>query len=111
MSGTTPGPWDQTAATAPAPAAAAIKATDFLSAQRANKRNTWLLIIILLLLGGALGYVGGALIESYSYGGSDYSYSYDVERPSLTVLSPLGVIGGGALVSIGLVASAVTFAF
>jgi heat shock protein HtpX len=111
MSGTTPGPWDKTAAAAPAPAAAAIKATDFLAAQRANKRNTWLLIVILLLLGGALGYVGGALIESYSYSRSDYSYSYDVERPSFTVLSPLGVIGGGALISIGLAASAVTFAF
>jgi heat shock protein HtpX len=113
MSGTTPGPWDKTAAVAPAPAAAAIKATDFLSAQRANKRNTWLLIIILLLLGGALGYVGGALIESYSYSysRSDYSYAYDVERPSLTTISAFGVIGGGALVSIGLIASAVTFAF
>src|SRR5215470_1634229 len=108
MSGTTPGPWDKTAAAAPAPAAAAIKATDFLSAQRANKRNTWLLIVILLLLGGVLGYVGGALIESYSY--SDYAYS-DVERPSFAVLSAFGVIGGGALVSIGLVASAITFAF
>ena len=60
MSGTPPGPWDQTAAAALAPAAAAIKATDFLAAQRANKRNTWLLIVILLLLGAALGYVGGA---------------------------------------------------
>jgi heat shock protein HtpX len=107
MSGTTPGPWDQTGAAAPAPAAAAIKATDFLAAQRANKRNTWLLIVILLLLGGTLGYVGGALIESHSR----YDYSYDVERSPLTVLSPFGVIGGGALVSIGLIASAVTFAF
>jgi len=109
MSGTTEGPWDQTpAASPPPPGPVAIKATDFLSAQRANKRNTWLLIIILLLLGGTLGYLGGALIETYSY--SDYSYS-DVERPSLVALSPLGVIGGGALFSIGLIASGVTFAF
>jgi len=110
VSGTTPGPWDKTAAASPAPAAAAIKATDFLSAQRANKRNTWLLIIILLLLGGGLGYVGGALIESYSSSYSDYSYP-EVERTPFAALSPLGVIGGGALVSIGLAASAVTFAF
>jgi len=128
MSDTPPGPWDKTPAASPQPppaasppptpaatpppTPAAIKATDFLSAQRANKRNTWLLIVILLLLGGALGYVGGALIESYSYpySYSDYAYS-DVERPSLAVLSAWGVIGGGALVSIGLVASAVTFAF
>jgi len=111
MSGPAEGPWDKAPeASPPPPAAAAIKATDFLSAQRANKRNTWLLIIILLLLGGTLGYLGGALIQSYSYSYSDYSYS-DVERPSLLALSPLGVIGGGALVSIGLIASAVTFAF
>ncbi len=109
MSGPAEGPWDKAReASPPPPGPVAIKATDFLSAQRANKRNTWLLIIILLLLGGTLGYLGGALIETYSY--SDYSYS-DVERPSLVALSPLGVIGGGALVSIGLVASAVTFAF
>jgi heat shock protein HtpX len=116
MSGTTAGPWDKTPAASPPPpppagapsGPAAIKATDFLAAQRANKRNTWLLIIILLLLGGALGYVGGALIQSYSY--SRYSYS-DVERPSLTALSPFGVIGAGALISIGLAASGVTFAF
>lgn len=108
MSGPAEGPWDKASEASPPPAAGAIKATDFLSAQRANKRNTWLLIIILLLLGGTLGYLGGALIQSYSYSG--YSYS-DVERPSLVALSPLGVIGGGALVSIGLIASAVTFAF
>ncbi|MGH6960731.1 MAG: M48 family metallopeptidase, partial [Dongiaceae bacterium] len=75
------------------------------------KRNTWLLIVILLLLGGTLGYVGGALIDSYSYSRSYSGYAYDVERPSLVAFSPLGVIGGGALVSIGLIASGVTFAF
>lgn len=119
MSGTTPGPWDKTAAASPAPAAspppaaAAIKATDFLSAQRANKRNTWLLIIILLLLGGTLGYVGGALIESYSrpyYSYSDVE-SYSGARGAFTAISAFGVIGGGALISIGLIASGVTFAF
>jgi heat shock protein HtpX len=111
MSGPTPGPWDRTPPPPPGgepPKPVAIKATDFLAAQRANKRNTWLLIVILLLLGGTLGYLGGALIQSYSYSG--YSYS-DVERPSLTALSPLGVIGAGALISIGLAASGVTFAF
>jgi heat shock protein HtpX len=118
MSGTTPGPWDNTpTASPPSPDSAprrpaAIKATDFLSAQRANKRNTWLLIIILLLLGGTLGYLGGALFESYSYPNSYPDYSRpEVERPSFVALSPLGIIGGGALVSIGLIASGVTFAF
>jgi heat shock protein HtpX len=95
------GPWG-TVPDAPAPASASINATDFLSAQRANRRNTWLLILILLLLGGAIGYLGGALIESYSgpYG-----------EAGLIALSPLGVIGGGGLIAIGLGASAVTFAF
>ena len=110
MSGSAEGPWDKAPEASPPPAAAAIKATDFLAAQRANKRNTWLLIIILLLLGGTLGYLGGALIESYSHSHSDYSYS-GVERGPFVALSPLGIIGGGALVSIGLAASAVTFAF
>jgi heat shock protein HtpX len=92
----------------------AIKATDFLAAQRANKRNTWLLIIILLLLGGALGYVGGALLESYSR--PSYSSYSDVESYSgagraFTAISAFGIVGGGALISIGLIASAVTFAF
>jgi heat shock protein HtpX len=118
MSGTTAGPWDKTpAASPPPPPPAAIKATDFLAAQRANKRNTWLLIIILLLLGGTLGYLGGALIESYSYSrfgpsalveSDSYSYS---GRSMLTTLSAFGVIGAGALISIGLAASGVTFAF
>ncbi len=120
MSDTTPGPWDKTPAPATPPPApdgpprrpVAINATDFVAAQRANKRNTWLLIIILLLLGGTLGYLGGALIESYSYSSSYSGYPYpDVERPSFVAFSALGVIGSGALVSIGLAASAVTFAF
>ena len=107
MGGTAAGPWDQTPAVAPPPRRpVAINATDFVAAQRANKRNTWLLIIILLLLGGTLGYLGGALIESYSRSG----YT-DIERPSLVALSPFGIIGAGALVSIGLAASGVTFAF
>jgi len=95
------GPWG-TVPDAPPPAPASINATDFLSAQRANRRNTWLLILILLLLGGAIGYLGGALIESHSGPYSD---------AGLIALSPLGVIGGGGLIAIGLGASAMTFAF
>jgi heat shock protein HtpX len=85
------------------PAATALNATDFLAAQRANRRNTRLLILVLLLLGGALGYLGGAMLEVYA-----------LEKPEeavLTAASVGGVIGGGSLVSIGLIASAVTFAF
>jgi heat shock protein HtpX len=100
MSGTASGPWGAVPE-APPPKPVSINATDFLSAQRANRRNTWLLILVLLLLGGAIGYLGGALIESYSqpYGGG------------VEALSAFGVIGGGGLIAIGLGASAVTFAF
>ena len=100
MSGPASGPWGAVPEATP-PKPVSINATDFLSAQRANRRNTWLLILILLLLGGTIGYLGGALIESYSqpYGGG------------VETLSAFGVIGGGGLIAIGLGASAVTFAF
>ena len=101
MSSTSPGPWGAVP-DAPPSAPVGINATDFLSAQRANRRNTWWLILILLLLGGVIGYLGGALIESYSQSYGD---------AALLAVSPFGVIGGGALISIGLGASAVTFAF
>jgi len=95
------GPWGD-APEAPRPAVA-INATDFLAAQRVNRRNTWILILVLLLLGGALGYLCGAMLEVYG-----------LARPEtavLTAVSVSGVIGGGALISIGLIASAITFAF
>ncbi|MGH6886030.1 MAG: M48 family metallopeptidase [Geminicoccales bacterium] len=99
MTGGASGPWGDIPES-PSPRAG-INATDFLSAQRANRRNTWWLILALLLLGGIIGYLGGALIESFS--GSP--------EATLAALSPFGVIGGGALIAIGLGASAVTFAF
>jgi heat shock protein HtpX len=92
------GPWDQRAA-AP-PSGPRLNATDFLAAQRANQRNTAWLIIILLLLGAGVGYTLGAFLEAYlGTGGA-----------AEAAASPLGVILGGGMVSIGLVASAVTFA-
>ena len=90
-------PWGE-APEAPRPAVG-VNATDFLAAQRVNRRNTWMLILVLLLLGGTLGYLCGALFEAYT-----------LDRPAVAV-SAAGVIGGGALISIGLIASAVTFAF
>ena len=94
MSERAAGPWGE----APRPAVG-VNATDFLAAQRVNRRNTWMLILVLLLLGGTLGYLCGALFEAYT-----------LDRPAVAV-SAAGVIGGGALISIGLIASAVTFAF
>ncbi len=81
--------------------APAINATDFLAAQRANRRNTDLLVVVLLLLGAALGYVLG-------WG----AQNWDAEDPLAIVLvmSPWGIVGGGVLLAIGCMATAVTFA-
>jgi len=100
---TTHGPWGDVPAPEPPrpPAAAAVKATDFLAAQRANRRNTVWLIAILLVLGAILGYLLGAIFEAYS--GSAVS-------TGAAGISAFGVIGAGGLLSIGLVATAVTFA-
>jgi heat shock protein HtpX len=97
MSETPSGPWTEPTAE---PAGPRVNATDFLSAQRANRRNTVWLIIVLLALGAGVGYTLGAFLETYLG---------TAIRPDV-VASPLGVILGGGMVSIGLVASAVTFA-
>jgi heat shock protein HtpX len=101
MNTSTHGPWGDAPSPAAPTSAAVIKATDFLAAQRANRRNTFWLVLILLVLGAVLGYLVGAVIDAYAgpqmAGGS-------------TGLSAFGVIGGGALLSIGLLATAVTFA-
>lgn len=102
MSSTADGPWGHAPAAAPSPVAA-VKATDFVAAQRANERNTWLLILVLLLLGGLIGYVGGAAVDAFSRGAG--------HEMNLFAISTGGVIGAGGLISIGLAASAVTFAF
>lgn len=77
-----------------------VNATDFLSAQAANRRNTLLLIFILILLGMGLGYAVGWAIEAWS--GESYQMS-DVAR-----LSTGGIFGAMVLGGIGTVASVVT---
>jgi Peptidase family M48 len=79
-----------------------INATDFAAAQRANRRNTIWLILILLLLGGGFGYVLGWAWENVEAGGYETA---DLLRPSMR-----GMIGGLILLSIGVGATAVTFA-
>lgn len=49
-----------------APAEAAFTATDYLGAARRNRRNTWALIAIMILVGVVLGYLAGALLEAYA---------------------------------------------
>lgn len=79
-----------------------INATDFLAAQRANRRNTVWLIVILLLLGGGFGYVLGWAGETYATSRFEYV--------DLLAFSMPGAIGGLILLSIGVGATAVTFA-
>jgi len=98
-----PGPWGARpgeappASPPPPPPAPAASRTDFLAAQRANRRNTMWLVVLLLVLGAALGYVIGFAIEVAGSGAP------------LDALSPLGLFLGVVLVGIGGVASIVTF--
>ncbi|MGH6892947.1 MAG: M48 family metallopeptidase, partial [Dongiaceae bacterium] len=79
-----------------------INSTDFLAAQRANRRKTIWLILVLLLLGGGLGYVLGWAGETYAQSRFEY---VDLLR-----LSVPGLVGGLILLGIGVGATAVTFA-
>ena len=79
-----------------------INATDFLAAQRANRRNTIWLILILLLVGGGFGYVLGWAVDTYRQTQFEYL--------DLAQLSLPGLIGALAFLSIGVGATAVTFA-
>lgn len=79
-----------------------INATDFLAAQRANRRNTIWLVLILLLLGGSFGYVLGWAGQSFA---ESRFQTVDLLRFSMP-----GLIGSLILLSIGVGATAVTFA-
>ena len=79
-----------------------INSTDFLAAQRANRRNTVWLILILLLLGGGFGYVLG-------WAGGTYTQSR-FEYVDLLAFSMPGGIGALIFLSIGMIATTVTFA-
>jgi heat shock protein HtpX len=109
-----------------------LRGTDFLSAQRANHRNTVWLIVILLTIGAVMGYLLGWTGEAFSRtsNGQDVIFltrfvawmltSTDrqpvLQEPvddagAFLLLSPIGIIAGGGLVTIGLLAMAATFQF
>ena len=98
------GPWDRHPAPPAARAAPTmppvqrVNSTDFVAAQRANRRKTWLLIVSLIVLGFLVGYVLGWAIEAWS-GDSQYP---------LSEVSALGILGGVVFSGIGLGAAAVT---
>jgi heat shock protein HtpX len=76
-----------------------IHSTDFLAAQAENRRNTWLLIVALIMLGCILGYLIGWALEAWS---TDAGYE------ALVAVSPLGILGATALAGIGVISSGVT---
>ena len=81
----------------------------YRAAQRANRRNTIWLIVILIALAGTLGYLIGLVFDVYFT--ADPKQIDDLELAAyLTVPSAAGVIVSGGLMSIGLIASAVAFA-
>ncbi len=86
-----------------------VVSTDFIAAQRANKRNTIWLIVILIGLAGALGYLLGLVFDVYVSADREQLEQLDLAA-YLTAPSAAGVIVSGALMSIGLIASGVAFA-
>ncbi len=80
-------------ATARSPAGAAVGATDFLAAQRANRRRTILLLAVLTLMASGLGYLVGWYFDIGSQA-----------KPQLGVLS-----AGGVLAALGLGAASIVW--
>jgi heat shock protein HtpX len=104
-------PAEPAAPEAPAPERPALRvvSTDFIAAQRANKRNTIWLIVILIGLAGILGYLLGLFFDVYV--SADREQIEQLELAAyFTAPSAAGVIVSGALMSIGLIASGVAFA-
>lgn len=96
------GPWGphRPEPSSPSAPVAPLRATDFLAAQRANRRNTILLVFVLLALGGAFGYLLGLVIDASN---TDPAV-FDALAPS-----PSGFIGASVFIGIGMIASLVTF--
>lgn len=83
-----------------------INRTDFLAAQRANRRNTVWLIVVLLLIGAIVGYFLGAALDTWTG-----PQAPNDAPTTATLASPLGLVFAAGLVGIGVLASAVTLAF
>lgn len=97
----TPAPAESVTSTTATAAATAprVNGTDFLSAQAENRRNTRILMLVLILIGLALGYVIGWALEAWA---ADYAVA------DLAQMSALGILGALVFGGIGIVASIVT---
>src|SRR5262245_10422470 len=116
MASTEAGPWGSKPKPEPAPETPIreqptlrVVSTDFIAAQRANRRNTIILIVVLIGLAGILGYLLGLVIDVYFTADSRQVENLDLTA-YLAVPSVAGVIISGGLMSVGLIASAVAFA-
>jgi heat shock protein HtpX len=82
-----------------APPVLRVNSTDFVAAQRANRRKTWVLILFLIVLGFLVGYVLGWAVDAWGSGGNQFQ---------LLAISGLGILGGLIFSGIGMGAAAVT---
>src|SRR6185369_3584518 len=86
-----------------APPVNAIVHTDFLTAQRANRRATLMLLAILTLVAGLFGYVIGWALEAWS---GDNNYN-----STIFFLSGFGILAAVVLMGISVVWSGISLAF
>jgi heat shock protein HtpX len=98
-----PGAPDGTPPGADAPPVNAIVHTDFLKAQRANRRATLVLLAILTLVAGLFGYIIGWVLEAW---GSDSDYN-----STIFFLSSFGIAAAVVLMGISVVWSGISLAF
>jgi heat shock protein HtpX len=82
----------------------AIAKTDFLSAQRQNRRATMVLLVVLTLVAGAFGYLIGWTIEAFGQSGN-------ANNASILFLSGFGIVAALVLMGMSVVWSGVSLAF
>lgn len=82
--------------------------TDFMAAQRANRRATLQLLLVLTLIAGAMGYLIGWTLEAY---GVVEAASPSGPSPNIWFISAMGLAGGGGLMALSGVWSGVSLAF
>jgi heat shock protein HtpX len=95
------GPWAAPAATAAAAVNAGIVHTDFTTAQRANRRATIVLLVLLTVVAGLFGYLIGWTVQALD----------TPDGRSVFFLSSFGILAGVALVAMSTVWSGISLAF